>query len=348
MIPSSKGRPALGVAEGGRHARIRDRHDDVGRDAALARQLGADALARVVDRDALDHRVRPAEVDVLEHAEALARGTPEGLGRAHAGLVDHDEFARLHLALVVGADDVERAGLRGEDPSVVEAAEDQRAHAQRIAHADDLVLRDGDEREGAFHLVEGGDQPRLDVAMRARHEVVDDLGVGRRLEEAALADQHAAQEGRVGQVAVVAEREAAEVELGEERLDVAQDGLAGGGVAVVPDREPARQRLDHALRAEVVADLAERAMAVELPAVRRDDPARLLPAMLERVQAEGGERRGVLVPVHGEDAALLAQLVVVERIGRQRGFFAHRACPPEGAPCRVSMRLSRRRRSSVL
>ena len=46
---------------------------------------------------------------------------------------------------------------------------------------------------------------------------------------------------RVGQVAVVGEREAAEGEIGEQRLDVAQDRAAGGGVAVMADRGVARQ-----------------------------------------------------------------------------------------------------------
>ena len=41
---------------------------------------------------------------------------------------------------------------------------------------------------------------------------------------------------RVGQVAVVRDREAAELEIGIQRLHVAQHGLAGGGVAVVTDR----------------------------------------------------------------------------------------------------------------
>ena len=40
---------------------------------------------------------------------------------------------------------------------------------------------------------------------------------------------------RVGQVAVMRDREAAELEIGVERLHVAQDGLAGGGIAVMAD-----------------------------------------------------------------------------------------------------------------
>ena len=43
---------------------------------------------------------------------------------------------------------------------------------------------------------------------------------------------------RVGDVAVVRDREAAAGELGEQRLDVAQRRLAGGRVANVADGDP--------------------------------------------------------------------------------------------------------------
>ena len=46
----------------------------------------------------------------------------------------------------------------------------------------------------------------------------------------------AAQLHRVGQIAVVGDREAALGKLGEQRLDVAQRGLAGGRIADMADR----------------------------------------------------------------------------------------------------------------
>ena len=45
---------------------------------------------------------------------------------------------------------------------------------------------------------------------------------------------------RVGEVAVMRDREAAELEIGIQRLHVAQDGFAGGGVAVMADGDTAR------------------------------------------------------------------------------------------------------------
>jgi len=66
-----------------------------------------------------------------------------------------------------------------------------------------------------------------------------------------------------------------------------------------------------------LADMAEPAMGVEMLAVERDDAGGLLAAMLQSVQAERGVRGGLDVAVDAEHAALLVQLVVVKRVGRQ-------------------------------
>ena len=51
---------------------------------------------------------------------------------------DHD-LTGLDIAHELGADDVQRAGFRRDDPGVAEPAEDQRAHAQRVARADEFA-----------------------------------------------------------------------------------------------------------------------------------------------------------------------------------------------------------------
>ena len=119
-----------------------------------------------------------------------------------------------------------------------------------------------------------------------------------------------------------ATREAAGVEVGEQRLHVAQDGVAGGGVAVVAERDVALEAADHVGLVEVVADEAEAALGMEVAAVVGDDAGGLLAAMLQGVQAERGQRRGVLVAEHAEDAAFLAQAVVAAGPPAQlcRGF----------------------------
>ena len=102
-------------------------------------------------------------------------------------------------------------------------------------------------------------------------------------------------------------REAAGVEVGEQGLHVAQDGVAGGGVAVVAERDVALEPADHIGLVEVVADQAQAALRMEMRAVEGDDAGRLLAAMLQRVQAERGQSRRIVVAEHPEHAALLAE-----------------------------------------
>ena len=64
----------------------------------------------------------------------------ERLVRLHAVLVEHHDLAVLDVAHEARADDVERAGLRGEDRAAVELAEHQRADAERVARADQLLV----------------------------------------------------------------------------------------------------------------------------------------------------------------------------------------------------------------
>ena len=164
-----------------------------------------------------------------------------GLWLSSAALGDDDDLAVLDVAHEARADDVERAGLRREDVMAVEFAEHQRADAERIARADQLLVGERDERIGALDLAQGLDEALEDAgAAAARDEVQNDFGVRRRLVDRAVADQFAAERHGVGQVAVVRDGEAAGVELGEQRLHVAQDRLAGRRIAHVADRRPSR------------------------------------------------------------------------------------------------------------
>jgi len=79
---------------------------------------------------------------------------------------------------------------------------------------------------------------------RAGDEVKDDLGVRGGLEDRALGHQLLAQGQEVGEVAVVGDGQAAGLEIGEHRLDVADEGSAGGGVAGVADGGVAGQAVD--------------------------------------------------------------------------------------------------------
>jgi len=120
---------------------------------------------------------------------------------------------------------------------------------------------------------------------------------------------------RVGEIAVMRDREATARQFGEERLDIAQRGLAGGGIADMADAGGAGQRADHLVAVEIACDMAHRPMAVEQMPVPAGDARRLLAAMLKRVQSQRDDRGRRLGIVYAKDAALFAQLVVIEWIG---------------------------------
>ena len=246
--------------------------------------------------------------------------------RLRAVLVEHHDFAVLDVAHIFGADDVERAGFRREDRAAVELAEHQRADAERIAGADQLLVGEADKGIGAFELAQAVDEA-VDEAVAGgfRHQMQDHFGVGGRLHHGAFAHQFAAQRQAVGEIAVVADGEAAGIEFGEQRLHVAQHGFAGGRIAHMADRGGAGQAVDHLAPGEGVADQAEAALGMEALAVEGDDAGGFLAAMLEGVQAERGDGGGVGMAENAEHAAFLAQPVGIriERVGFEG--FAHRA-----------------------
>ncbi len=130
-----------------------------------------------------------------------------------------------------------------------------------------------------------------------------------------MADQVLAQGARVGQIAVVGDRDAAELELREQRLHIAQQRLAGRRVAAVPDRRVASElRYDVAV-GENFADQTEAAMGMELPPVKGDDSSGLLSTMLQCMQAQRRMCGGVGMAVYAEDRAFFMQMVVAEGIG---------------------------------
>src|SRR3546814_1922145 len=107
--------------------------------------------------------------------------------------------------------------------------------------------------------------------------------------------------------------EAAAGEIREQRLDVAQRRLAGGRIAVVTDGGVAGEARHDAFGGEDIADQAKVAVSVEVLPVEGDDAGRFLTPVLQGVQAERGQRGGILVAEHAEDPALVVELVVVAR-----------------------------------
>src|SRR3546814_2712159 len=86
---------------------------------------------------------------------------------------------------------------------------------------------------------------------------------------------------------------------------------------------------------------AKVAVSVEVLPVEGDDAGRFLTPVLQGVQAERGQRGGILVAEHAEDPALVVELVVVAR-----SLAIPRPLASEGGCRRIGDRKSTRLNSS--
>ncbi len=94
------------------------------------------------------------------------------------------------------------------------------------------------------------------------------------------------------------------------------------------DSASARQALDHIALGEMVADEAEAALGMEALAVEGDDAGGLLAAVLERVQPQRGNGRGIAIADNAEDAAFFPQMVRVVEGSILEGFMCHGGLHP--------------------
>ena len=336
----------LGVADGGRGARLRRGDDEVGLHRVLAGQGRAHLVARGDDAAPGDAGVGAGQVDVLEDAAGPAGGG-EARG-AHAVLVDLDELAGLDLAHEGGADDVQGGGLGGHGPPVAQAPQHQGTHPVGVAGGVEGALVHEDQGEGAAQHGQDPAGGLVDAQGRRRGVgglelgVVGDAGgedVGGRvpaLQGAVLGDEveQGGQDGGVGggaaaelaaevlpgggvhgvheltgvgEVAVVGQGEGGAGRRTEHRLGVLPGGGALGGVADVADGDVAGE-VGQGLVVEDLGDQAEVLVDEDLGAVGGGDARRLLAAVLEGVQPEVAQAGDVLAGgPHSEDAALLAR-----------------------------------------
>ena len=99
----------------------------------LPGQLPPQLPPHPVHRLAEDAAVRPGEVHQLEDAAAhRTRRQPGQVG--DLAVVDPDEVARPELAVKGGADQIQRAGLRGHHDAATQPADDQRAKPPAVDH----------------------------------------------------------------------------------------------------------------------------------------------------------------------------------------------------------------------
>ena len=229
----------------------------------------------------------------------------ERLAGVEAGVVDPHDLARAHVAHLLGADEVERAGLGGDDPVVADPPERERADPMRVAERNERVLCHRDHRVGALEALHRGGNGLRERRGIAREQRCDDLGVGARDELDPVGDQLLSERGELDEVAVVPEGDGSRRALMDERLRVLPVGATGGRVPRVPDRDIAGECRE-LLLVEHLRHEPHLAKRGDAPSFRDRDPGRLLTTMLEGEQAEVREPGNVtLVRAHAEDAAHL-------------------------------------------
>ncbi len=154
----------------------------------------------------------------------------------------------------------------------------------RVARDDDAVIGEKDQRERAFKLKQSVAQGAGQSALaRMRDQVQDDFGIAGGLEDRPFALQILAQLGRVGDVAVVRDREASFITSDREGLGVEQHGIAGSGVAGVADGKISPGRPPRTSGVKRSATWPMPHGKCKIAAVTGGDARAFLAAMLKRV-----------------------------------------------------------------
>ena len=148
--------------------------------------------------------------------------------RTDAFRPNDDQFARLHIALVSCADQVEGASFRGEDDGVAllaferrNAPHGERTEAAWIACRDNAVGTHHHQRKRAFHAPQRvGNRFGQSMFPRKRNQMHDHFGIAVRLKDRSLALQAAANFLRIDQVAVVRDCDRTFIRLHKNRLSI--------------------------------------------------------------------------------------------------------------------------------
>ena len=108
-------------------------------------------------------------------------------GGGGGATLHHHDLAGTNLADGIRFDQVEGAGLGGDDERVGETSEDERTKPVGIARGVDAAGGEHGDRIGALHARERVDEGPLQIALaRTGDEVEDHLRVRHRVEDGAL------------------------------------------------------------------------------------------------------------------------------------------------------------------
>ena len=180
-----------------------------------------------------------------------------------------------------------------------------------IAGADEFALGHDDEGVGAFDAAEGADEGVLEAAhfgLGEHHD--DDLAVHGGLEDEAAVFEFFAEDGGVGQIAVMGDGDLAAGAVHGKGLGIPEVGAAGGGVAGVADGAVADEVVED-FAIENLGDEAHAVVLVEAAIVAGDYAGAFLPPVLEGVKAVISEFGGIRMSENAEDTAIMFGIMLL-------------------------------------
>ena len=189
------------------------------------------------------------------------------------------QLARPDLALERRADQVERAGLRGDDGVVAEPAEDERPEAVAVAEGEERAVGEADDASPRPRAAPSSPRPPRRAAARRRRSAPRSPRC-RRSSRAAC--RRPPQRVSVDEVAVVAERDRACAAVVQKRLRVLP-GVRRRSSSSACGRSRARRAGRDRSLVEDLRDEAEVAQRGQAAVFADGDPGRLLAAVLQRV-----------------------------------------------------------------
>ncbi len=264
---------------------VGNRHDEIGIDRTFLGENPSHQVTAGLNRASEHDAVRTREINVLENTFGKPRCV-QRLDGPQFLTADVNDFARLHLAKVSCADEIERAGLRSKHVGAVHFPDRQRTEAVRIAHPDQRIFGQQQKRKGPLNLCQRlGQRIQEVMGLRSRQKVKNDFTVAGGLEDGSLPFEFLTQADGIDQVPVVNERNCSVGAFHNDRLRITFAALAGRGITRMTDGVRALELRENILVIDV-GDIAHRLVRVHLIAVRRRHTSAFLAAVLQSIKAE--------------------------------------------------------------
>ncbi len=146
------------IADGGRKARIGCRDDNVRIRGMLPGQLNPELSPHRVNVSSEDETVGTCEIDEFECAMGRGHGG-EGEKGMESIFVNNHHLPGSDLPLEFRPNEIEGAGLRGNEIGVLLTPQYKGSKAMGVAHRDHLVLAQKEKTISPFYLLESPDCP---------------------------------------------------------------------------------------------------------------------------------------------------------------------------------------------